>query len=149
MFSHLLVATDGSEPSARALRTAATLAQRLSAQLTICYVCMPYSALVLPASPQSASVVLDQDSFRRQSSQRRQQVLGPAVAMAAELGVMAQTLSREHLQPWSGILEAADAVAADLIVMSPLDPRESSAPNFGSAVPKVLAYTHKPVLVVR
>lgn len=149
MYTHLLVATDGSELSERAVRSAALLTRQLAAQLTICYVCMPYRALVLPSFPYPSSVLLDEEGFKRQSETRKQQVLEPAVALALQHGVSAQTLSRANPHPWAGILEAADASGADLIVMASHGYSGLAALLLGSETQKLLVHTSKSVLVVR
>lgn len=149
MYQHVLVATDGSELSLRAVETAATLASQLSATLSICHVRIPYEAMVrLPFFSPTALFLPDAQTYHFESLTQAQATVAPALAVAARLGLTAQVLQREHEQTWLGILEAADAAGADLLVMASHGRRGLSSVLLGSETQKVLAHTTRPVLVV-
>ncbi len=144
MYSRILVPTDGSELSAKAVQQAIGLAQRLGAQVQALTVTDPYPysplAEAAPIEPQSYL-----DAMQRMASQRLQAV----VAVASAAGVPCESASLEAAQPWRGIVEYAESVKADLIVMASHGRKGVSALLLGSETQKVLTHSTVPVLVVR
>jgi nucleotide-binding universal stress UspA family protein len=144
MYSRILVPTDGSELSAKAVQSAVALAQRIGARVLALTITDPYPysplAEAAPIEPQSYL-----DAIQRMATQRLQAV--SAVASAA--GVPCESASLEAAQPWRGIVDHAEGVNADLIVMASHGRKGVGALLLGSETQKVLTHSKIPVLVVR
>ncbi len=144
MYTRILVPTDGSDITAKAVQTAIGLARRLSAQLYTISVKepFPYSAIseMQPTPPQEFF-----DAQERIASSRVQQVAD--AARAADLPCEAHTV--EALHPWEAIVDHAKLHDCDLIVMASHGRRGMASLLLGSETQKVLTHTTVPVLVVR
>ena len=142
MYQQILVATDGSEMSSRAVATAARLAHLTGARLEVISVKepFPYSAIseLQPVPPQAFY-----DAQERLASRH----IAAAQDTSREQGVQASGTSVEALHPWEAILELAKA--CDLIVMASHGRSCLGALLLGSETQKVLAHSTVPVLVIR
>ena len=144
MFKRILVPTDGSDITAKAVNTAIELAKLHGAQLLALSVMepFPYSAVseMQPTPPQEFF-----DAQERIAQGRLKTVL----AAAEKAGVPAEAHSIEALHPWEAIIEHAKRVEADLVVMASHGRRGVQALLLGSETQKVLTHSTIPVLVVR
>lgn len=144
MYQQILVPTDGSEISARAVQAAATMARLTSARLEVLSVKepFPYSAIseIQPVPPQEFY-----DAQERMASAR----VTAALEAARAQGVKAEGATVEALHPWEAILEQAKAKGCDLIVMASHGRRGLAALLLGSETQKVLTHSAVPVLVIR
>ena len=144
MFKRILVPTDGSELSGRAVATAIALAKTVGAEIfTLCVKePFPYGAVaeMQPTPPQ--------EFFDAQERIATRHVAAVAEACAAA-GVPCQALTVEGLHPWESIIEHAKKMDCDLLVMASHGRRGVSALLLGSETQKVLTHTKVPVLVVR
>lgn len=144
MFQQILVPTDGSEMSTRAVQTAARLAKLTGAKLEALSVKepFPYSALseIQPTPPQEFY-----DAQERMAQSR----LSAAQDVARALGVKAEGSTMEALHPWEAILDHAKSRGCDLIVMASHGRRGVGALLMGSETQKVLTHSALPVLVIR
>ena len=144
MVRHILVPTDGSEITAKAVQAAIDLARPLGATLTTISVKepFPYSAIseMQPVPPQEFF-----DAQERIASARVKEVV--KTAEAAGLACSAYTVEASH--PWEAIVEQAKAHQCDLIVMASHGRRGVSALLLGSETQKVLTHCSIPVLVIK
>lgn len=144
MFQRILVPTDGSDITAKAVETAVQLARFHGARLFAVSVKepFPYSAVseMQPTPPQEFF-----DAQERIAQERLSQV---AVAAQAA-GVEVATESVEALHAWEAIIEHAGKVQADLLVMGSHGRKGFTALLLGSETQKVLSHCQFPVLVVR
>lgn len=144
MFKRILVPTDGSEISAKALNTAIGLARVHSAKLYALSVKepFPYSAVseMQPTPPQEFF-----DAQERIASARVKAVLD----QATEAGVSCEGFTVEALHAWEAIIEHAGSNQCDLVVMASHGRRGVQALLLGSETQKVLTHCTIPVLVVR
>ena len=144
MFTRILVPTDGSEITAKAVSTAIGLAKSLGATLYTISVKepFPYSAIseMQPTPPQEFF-----DVQERLATQRVQAVR--EACAAADLPCEAHTV--EALHPWEAIIEHARSMGCDLLVMASHGRRGVSALLLGSETQKVLTHSTLPVLIVR
>ena len=148
MYKHILVATDGSRLSLKAVRTAASLAARLEAKLSGLFVMPPYqppmyaeAAVYVPSmSPKAFAAAMEKEALA---------ALATATKTADEADVVLQCMKKTDSQPWSAIIKAARAKKCDLIVMASHGRRGLSALLLGSETTKVLTHSKVPVLVVR
>ena len=144
MFKRILVPTDGSDITTKAVQTAIAMAQALGAQMQVISVKepFPYSAIseMQPTPPQ--------EFFDAQERIARKRVEG-AVAMCAEAGVSCEAHTVEALHPWEAIIDHAKSQQCDLLVMASHGRRGVTALLLGSETQKVLTHSTIPVLVVR
>ena len=143
MYRHILVPTDGSRFSARAIRTAAGLARTLGARLTGLYVVAPY----FPAK--SGRAYASMSGFRRAVEKEAARALAAFSAEARARGVAASAVSVVGGEPWQAVLRAARARKCDLIVMASHGRRGLAGLLLGSETSKVLTHSRIAVLVCR
>ena len=148
MYKHILVATDGSRLSEKAVGTAIELASRLGSRLTAfhameeCPVGMfsEYAMLSGAATPQT---------WEESERKRATRILDKVKAKAAKAGVTAAATTCLTAEPHEAILETARKSRCDLIVMASHGRRGVQALILGSETHKVLTHGKVPVLVCR
>ena len=144
MFQRILVPTDGSEISQRAVATAIALAKPLGAEIfTICVKePFPYGAVaeLQPTPPQ--------DFFDTQERTAARNVRAVIDACDAA-GLVSHAKTAEGLQPWEAIVEHATEQRCDLLVMGSHGRSGLASLFLGSEMQDVLKHTTIPVLVVR
>jgi nucleotide-binding universal stress UspA family protein len=144
MFQRILVPTDGSDITAKAIATAIQLAKSVGAQLCTISVKepFPYSAIseMQPTPPQEFF-----DAQERIAAKHVQSV----VADAEAAGLRCQSQTVEALHPWEAIIDYAKRMQCDLVVMASHGRRGVSALLLGSETQKVLTHCTVPVLIVR
>ena len=144
MFKRILVPTDGSEITTKALTVAVELAQAGGGQLFAISVKepFPYSAIseMQPVPPQEFY-----DAQERIAAARVKTVID--AAQAAGLNCLGHTV--EALHPWEAILDHAKAQQCDLIVMASHGRRGVAALLLGSETQRVLIHSSLPVLIVK
>jgi nucleotide-binding universal stress UspA family protein len=144
MYKSILVPTDGSEITGKAVRSAIDMAKLTGAALHTISVKepFPYSAIseMQPVPPQEFY-----DAQERIAALRVKGV----VDAAAEAGMTCKGVTVEALHPWEAILDHARNQGCDLIVMASHGRRGISAILLGSETSRVLIHSTVPVLVVR
>ena len=144
MFQRILVPTDGSDITQKAVDTAIKLARSLNARLYTISVKepFPYSAIseMQPTPPQEFF-----DAQERIASQRIKAVRDACAAMSIDC----EAHTVEALHPWEAIIEHAQRMQCDLLVMASHGRRGVTALLLGSETQKVLTHSKIPVLVVR
>lgn len=144
MYKHILIPTDGSEVTGKAVDTAIGLARSLGAKLSTISVKepFPYSAIseMQPVPPQEFY-----DAQERIAAGRVKAVVD--AARAAGLDCAASTV--EALHPWEALLEYAGNEGVDLVVMASHGRRGVAALLLGSETQRVLLHSKIPVLVVK
>ncbi|WP_298231974.1 universal stress protein [uncultured Azohydromonas sp.] len=144
MYKRILVPTDGSEITAKAVRQAIDLAKLCGAEVLTLSAKepFPYGAIseMQPTPPQEFF-----DAQERIADQRVKSVL----AAAQQAGVSCKAITVEALHPWEAICEHAKNEGCDLIVMASHGRRGVAALLLGSETQKVLTHATIPVLVVR
>ena len=140
----ILVATDGSELSAKAVTAAVELAQALGAELV--------AFTALPAYPYSgigeSSGVAAGDHHARAGAEASDR-LARVQSAAADAGVACHTSMLVDSEPYRAIITAADKHDCGLIVMASHGRRGVQGLVLGSETQRVLTHTSRPVLVVR
>jgi len=144
MYKRILVPTDGSDITAKALQAAIDLAKLTGAEIDTIGVKepFPYSAIseMQPVPPQEFYDAQERIAAARVKS---------AVEMASAAGVKVSGHTVEALHPWEAIIDHAKTRGCDLIVMASHGRRGISALLLGSETQRVLIHTTLPVLVVR
>jgi nucleotide-binding universal stress UspA family protein len=144
MFKRILIPTDGSDITNKAVDAAVKLAQSVNAKLYTISVKepFPYSAIseMQPTPPQEFF-----DAQERIAAKRIQAVRDACAAA----GVPCEAHTVEALHPWEAIIEHAQRMECDLLVMASHGRRGVTALLLGSETQKVLTHSTIPVLVVR
>ena len=145
MFKHILIPTDGSDLSRKAVLYGVQLAKASGAKVTALTVTDPYQAATMDAVLIPVGEEEYEEASRRLSERAMEQV-----KMAGEAaGVKCETIREVHDQPYRAIIDAAHALGCDLIVMASHGRRGISALLLGSETVKVLTHSTIPVLVYR
>ena len=144
MYQRILVPTDGSDITAKAVSTAIALAKLSGAAIVTLSVKepFPYSAIseMQPVPPQEFY-----DAQERIAASRVKTVLDAAAAA----GVSCDGTTVEALHPWEAILDMAKRKSCDLVVMASHGRRGMAALLIGSETSRVLTHSPLPVLVVK
>jgi nucleotide-binding universal stress UspA family protein len=144
MFRRILVPTDGSDITAKAVSTAIALAKSVGAKVYTISVKepFPYSAIseMQPTPPQEFF-----DAQERIAAKRVHTVV--EACKAAGMPCEAHTV--EALHPWEAIIDHAKRQECDLVVMASHGRRGVAALLLGSETQKVLTHSQVPVLIVR
>lgn len=146
MFKHILLATDGSSASEHAASVAVGLARTHGAKLTALYAVDPYPYVGLgEVNPMGFQAYMSAAQEHAASAHTRVSVLcnegGAPVQLEAKLV--------EDVSAASGIVQAAQAEGADLIVVGSHGRTGIARLMLGSVAAKVVAESPVPVLVVR
>ncbi len=147
MYKNLLVATDGSKLSDKAVAHAVELARSVGGTITAFYAAPDY-----PMPAYADGVVYEPVSrkeYSKLAAQDAEKILAKVVAKAKAGGVECKTAFDIAATPWEAILTASKKSKADVIVMASHGRRGLSAVLLGSETQKVLTHTKLPVLVVR
>ena len=144
MFKHILVPIDGSDTALAAIDKAAGLAKAFGAQVTAIFVIDPY-----PFTGVGADFAYGQDQYLNAAKAEAGAAIENAAARLKQAGVDAETKVVESHAVWRGVLEAADAVGADLIVMGSHGRSGIEKLLLGSVTQRVLQDAEMPVLVVK
>jgi len=148
MYKHILVATDGSKLSTKAVRTAVRLAKVLGARLTAAYVVAPFVAPMYTEAIAYAPPISPQ-KYRELANREAKKALAAVEIEAQTAGVPCATVSTSQEHPWRGIIRTAQTRKCDVIVMASHGRRGLSGLLLGSETNKVLTHSKIPVLVCR
>jgi len=145
MHNHILIPTDGSELSQKAIDYGMALAKSVNAKVTVVTVSTPFHALVV-----EPSMITDTpEQYGKRMATLAAEYLNVAKEAALAAGVSCDTMHVEHDQPYLAIIETAVRNSCDLIVMASHGRRGISAIVLGSEALKVLTHSTIPVLVFR
>jgi nucleotide-binding universal stress UspA family protein len=144
MFTHILIATDGSELAGRAVWTGLDLANSLKAKVTFIVVTEPQTLLV-PDNALAASTGAHDAALAKAAST----ILAKAHADAAKLGVVCETVHVANEFPAEAILREATARGCDAIVMASHGRRALARLLLGGETFRVVTHSAIPVIVCR
>ena len=145
MYKHILIPTDGSDLSNKAIRHGVALAKTINAKVTGITVTVPFH--VFAVDPET--VTDTPDSYGKRMSAAATKYLTQVKDAAAAAGITCSVIDAEQENPYSAIIDAANKNACDLIVMASHGRRGVSAVVLGSETVKVLTHSKIPVLVCR
>jgi nucleotide-binding universal stress UspA family protein len=139
-FQHVLVATDFSDCSARAVELAVALAERFDAALTLVHTWQ------VPVSSYGAALYLPGDLASAIEAAALAQLASTGEAVKARLPRATTTLRQG--EAWQEILAAAESAHADLIVVGTHGRQGLTRALLGSVAEKVVRLASVPVLSV-
>ena len=145
MYKHILMPTDGSELSQKAIEYGLALAKSVNAKVTIVTVSAPFYTWGFEP-PLTPDII---DEYEKQMREQSDKYLESAKELATAAGMTCEVLHLEHNQPYLAIIDTAVRKSCDLIVMASHGRRGVSAIVLGSETVKVLTHSTIPVLVFR
>lgn len=147
MFKHILIPTDGSTLSKKAITNGVKLAQMLDAKVTGFFAAPPYRPLVyedfVPANYMSSK------QHEEATARLAAKYLGVVEKACKEAGVPYQGMHVASEFPADAIIEAAKGKKCDVIFMASHGRRGLAGVLLGSETAKVLTHSKIPVLVYR
>ena len=144
LFRHILVPTDGSEPSLQAVQMALRIMQLCPAcKLTVLYV---IDKLVLNELVRFSA--RGEKEVEAEMEEQGRRYLNLAGKDAERQGVAAQCQTRRG-DPFEEIVAAANHLKADLIIMGHTGRRGTTRVLIGSVTQRVLDYAPCPVMVMK
>ena len=135
MFTRIMLATDGSKLSQKAVKSAIDMASKFNAELVAVKVIPRYVQTYFEGSFTVADI--DVKSIEAQWAAGAQQVLDKIATSATAKGVSVKTSVIKSDDISDGLVKAANKMKADLIVL------------LGSETQNVLTHSEVPVLVLR
>ena len=144
MYQRILVPTDGSERSLRAVEGAAKFAKPFGAEVVVMTVIEPYSYTNL-AEYRPESIEQYDERVTAEAEER----LAEAEKVVKSLDVPVRTSMVKSFSPAEAIIEAVDREEGDLVVMASHGRKGIAAVLLGSETQKVLTHCRIPVLVYR
>ena len=147
MITHLLVPTDGSKLSDKAVKQAVELAKALKAKITLFHATPDMPA---PMYAEGVAVPLvSRREYTKDAEKSARHLLERVATKARASGVTIATLHAVSSTPWEAILAAAKKAKCDAIVMASHGRSGIAGFLLGSETTKVLTHSKLPVLVVR
>jgi nucleotide-binding universal stress UspA family protein len=145
MFKHILLPTDGSELSAKAIQDGVRLAKSLGATVTgLCIMPEQHPFFYETEIPAEALA-----QVARQSKAAGQTYLAVVEKKAEEAGVACEVVYKVNDYVYETIIHVAEQKGCDLIMMASHGRRGVGALLLGSETQKVLTHSKIPVLVYR
>ena len=147
MYKKILIATDGSELSAKAVSSGIELATALKAELVVLYVVPPYPGSYYEGS---FSIGSSEIAAVEESWTKNGEAVIDAVRQSASVhGLKAEGVVLHSNLVAETILEVAKEKNCDLIVMASHGRKGLQRVLLGSETQHVLTHSHSPVLVLR
>ena len=147
MFKHILLPTDGSNLSSKAVKRGIEFSRKLGARVTALHVVPEFKAFAdggfAPLSPALKKRLEDE------ARARAAKMLGAIARQARLRRVRCATLNVASDLPYQEIITTARKRKCDLIMMASHGRRGLSSLLLGSETTKVLLHSKVPVLVVR
>ena len=147
MFTRIMLATDGSKLSQKAVKSAIDLASKFNAELVAVKVIPRYVQTYFEGSFTVADI--DVKSIEAQWAAGAQQVLDKISSSAAAKGVSVKTSVIKSDDISDGLVKAANKMKVDLIVMASHGRKGVKRLLLGSETQNVLTHSEIPVLVLR
>jgi nucleotide-binding universal stress UspA family protein len=145
MYKNILIPTDGSDLSAKAVKHGIALSKAIAAKVTALTVSTPFHIFAL-----DPEMIEDtQATYKKRSAKKAAEILGVVASAAKAANVACDTVQVEHEHPYEAIIDTARSKRCDLILMASHGRRGVSAVVLGSETVKVLTHSKIPVLVCR
>jgi nucleotide-binding universal stress UspA family protein len=149
LYTHILIATDGSDLAKRGVDQGLSLAKVLGSRVTVLMATERFPIQAATTSPAWVGSPIDYERYDEGQKQFANGVLSAVKAEAGKVGISVDTVHIPNEHPATAILEAAASFECDLIVMASHGRRGIKRLLLGSQTAEVLANSQIPVLVVR
>ena len=147
MFKKILLPTDGSDLSKKAVKKGIEFAKSIGAGVVGFFSPEDYRALMY--SEYIPPSMLSQEEFEANARKAADKILGAVEKLAAASGVPYEAYFLSSLAPWEAIVEAAKKKRCDLIFMASHGRTGLAGIVLGSQTNKVLTHSKIPVIVYR
>lgn len=144
MFKHLLVPVDGSSTSRQSIEKAIAIAEAFKSEVTVIYVIDPYAFTGV-----GTDFSYGQAEYLSAATAEANEAIEAAKKAFQDHGISVDASIVEGHAIYRGILETAESVNADLLIMGSHGRRGLEKLVLGSVTAQVLSHAHLPVLVVR
>ena len=144
MFKHLLVPVDGSSTSGQVVEKSIAIAQAFKSAVTVIYVIDPYAFTGV-----GTDFSYGQAEYLGAATAEANQAINAAKQAFQDQGINVSASIVEGHAIYRGILDTAESVGADLVVMGSHGRHGLEKLVLGSVTAQVLSHTHLSVLVVR
>ena len=147
MFKHILLPTDGSPVSSKAVKRGIEFAKKIGARVTALHVVTTFRFMA-----DEGAMVLNpalRKRFEDEGNARAKEILDAVAKQARAKGVRCATVRVSGDQSFHEIVATARRSKCDLIMMASHGRRGISSILLGSVTSKVLLHSKVPVLVVR
>ena len=147
MFKHILIPTDGSDLSKKAIKKGIEFAKKIKARVTTIHVVPEFKVIA-----DESFVSLTPEAKRRfeeESLRRARKMLDSILQQAKAQGVRCAAVAEANDLPYQQIIATAKSSKCDLILMASHGRRGIASVLLGSETAKVLTHSTIPVLVVR
>ena len=146
MFKHILIPTDGSELSQKAIRIGVELAKFHGARVTGVHAIPDYHLMI---AYEGAFDPVTEERIENEARTRAESYLDFIRTTCAAAGVPYDSVCETSDHPYDAIVKTAEAKHCDLILLHSHGRKGLAAVLLGSETRKVLTYAKIPVMVVR
>jgi nucleotide-binding universal stress UspA family protein len=146
MFKHILIPTDGSEVSTKAIQAGVTLAREMGAKVTGFHAVEPPMHVYKDGFSVAPEALAEFERRSREYAERSMEEIGNAAKAA---GVTFEPLVVRSVWPHQAIIDAATQKKCDAICMGSHGHRGLAGLVLGSVTNKVLTHSSVPVVVIR
>jgi len=147
MFKRILIPTDGSALSRKAIKAAIRLAKQTGAKVTAYYALEMFQPYVYGDGTVIDTATLN--AFERRAREQGEKHLAQVEKEAKAARVSVEKVMTKPATPYQGIIDAAKRKKCDVIFMASHGRGELATLILGSVTQKVLAHSKIPVLVYR
>lgn len=145
MYKHILIPTDGSAESRKAIREGVAFAKTLGARVTGFY--SPEQYEVLAYGEYFPPNLISKEEWTKRSKQTAEKYLAPIEKAAKAANVRYEGYYKDSIAPWQAIVEAAKKKKCDLVFMASHGRTGLPGLVLGSQAAKVLSHSTVPVLI--
>lgn len=149
IFTNILIPTDGSELSQKAVNAGIDLAKALQARITALHVVVPAPVYPLEMGMMPPLGERVEENIEKALQAAGETYLDHICMAAAAAGLVCDRLLVKNNNAGKGIVETAQMKRCDLIIMGAHRRRGLSALMLGSETNEVLSHSKIPVLVYR
>ncbi len=149
MFKHILLPTDGSKLSDKAVKQAIKVAGALGAKITAVNVLGEYNLHLQDEGFVMPEIPALKKRFEEAEAARAKKILDAVRKSASEAGVECDAVTVTSDVPYDAIIKQAKKSGCDLIMMASHGRKGLEGLLLGSETAKVLTHSKIPVLVVR
>jgi nucleotide-binding universal stress UspA family protein len=146
MFKHILIPTDGSELSEKAVTNGIAFARSIGARITVVTVSAPFHIVTMDAMMVTPET---EERYMTDMEQLGQERLDAIMEKSKATGVQCETLHVFDNHPYDAIISTAQDKGCDLIFMASHGRRGVAALLLGGETNKVLTHCKIPVMVWR
>ncbi len=147
MYKHILLPTDGSALSRKAVKAGIKFAKEQRAKVTGFF--SPEQYEVLAYGEYFPPDLVSRAEWQKRSKKTAEKVLADIEKQAKAAGVQYQGYYQASLAPWQAIVDAAKKKKCDLIFMASHGRSGLKGLLLGSQAAKVLSHTKVPVLIYK